>query len=166
MTTRFNDATWDENVKFRRKNDVACVYCSPSPLPIPLNSVMYVIEMNNSTNLIEGIGITKNLCRLDIRLNVYEQRDLNCNVFTGTYRIGRDELLTANAALLEIIEEVLFVGKSHYKRGRSITTVGKKFFLKIQSMSEILQSIDVRIIESNMKRMIKDIFRSKYNNQS
>ena len=56
--TRFNDQTWKENVMYRnsRQNN-GCIYNSPrriSPLIYP-DTVIFVIEMNNQKNQIEGI---------------------------------------------------------------------------------------------------------------
>jgi hypothetical protein len=50
LTTRFNNSTWNENVQYRKKHPkIGCIYCSPSPVSqaIPLESVMFILEMNN-----------------------------------------------------------------------------------------------------------------------
>jgi hypothetical protein len=55
-TTRFSNSTWNENVSFREKyNYKGCIYGSPSQLSckIDKDAVLFVIEMNNSTNKIE-----------------------------------------------------------------------------------------------------------------
>ena len=158
MTTRFNDATWSENLHHRLQSEKACVYCSPSPLAVPLNSLMFVIEMNNTTNKIEGIGLVRNSCRLDLPFNVYGERDFNRFVFRGDHRIDREEL---PLNLVELLENILFVGKSHYKRGRSITTVGNKFYKKCQEIGDIAAA-DIETIETNMKRDVKELFQTKY----
>ena len=160
MTTRFNDATWKQNLRYREKSEKACVYCSPSPLAVPLNSLMFVIEMNNTTNRIEGIGLVRNSVRLDLYFEVYEERDFNRYVYRGDHRLNREELPPDLALLLE---NILFVGKSHYKRGRSITSVGNKFFKKCKELGrEELLLTDEETIEANMRRIIRDLFNSKY----
>ncbi len=157
MTTRFNEATWNENSRHRQESSKACVYCSPSPLAVPLNSLMMVIEMNNTTNKIEGIGLVRNSCRLDLCFNVYNEGDFNRYVFRGDHHLSRDEL---SFDLVSLLEHILFVGKSHYKRGRSITSVGDKFFKKCQEIGDI--KADIETIEMNMNRIIKCLFKSKY----
>lgn len=160
MTTRFSDATWQQNMQHRLQSEKACVYCSPSPLAVPLNSLMLVIEMNNTTDKIEGIGLVRNNCRLDLVFDVYEERDFNRYVFRGDHRLDRGEI---PPALVQLIEEVLFVGKSHYKRGRSITSVGEKFFNKCKDIGgDELSVADEELIEMNMKRIIKELFNKKY----
>jgi hypothetical protein len=58
--TRFNDQTWKENVMYRnsRQNN-GCIYNSPRRISLLIypDTVIFVIEMNNSLNQIEGIGI-------------------------------------------------------------------------------------------------------------
>jgi len=164
MTTRFNTQTWYENTQYRKENGISALYCSPCPLAIPLNTIMYVIEMNNSTNQIEGIGVARNMCRLDMSHRVYEEyQDFNRYVFKGKYHMSREELVQINAALVEIIEEILFLGKAHYKRGRSMTALGKKFYVKLKSMSgDVLKNMCTDAIERNMLSIIKEIFRTKY----
>ena len=132
MTTRFNDATWIQNLRHREQSEKACVYCSPSPLAVPLNSLLLVIEMNNTSNKIEGIGLVRNNVRLDLTFEVYKEGDFNRYVFRGDHRLNREEL---PKDLAQLLENILFVGKSHYKRGRSITSVGDKFFKKFSLLS-------------------------------
>lgn len=164
MTTRFNMQTWNENTFYREQNGVAALYCSPCPLSIPSNSMMYVIEMNNSTNQIEGIGIARNMCRLDISYKIYQEyQDFNRHVFKGKYHMSRQELIQENAAaLVDIIEDILFVGKAHYKRARGITALGKKFYLKLKTMSDKLKDISTDMIERNLLSYLKEVFRRKY----
>jgi hypothetical protein len=160
MTTRFNDMTWSQNVRHRERTDKACVYCSPSPLAVPLNSLMFVLEMNNTTNKIEGIGLVRNNVRLDLTFEVYEEGDFNRYVFRGDHRLNREEL---PIDLVLLLENILFVGKSHYKRGRSVMSVGEKFFKKCKELGgDELVHVDEETIELNMKRIIKELFKSKY----
>ena len=55
MTSRFNDQTWNENSYYRSTHsNIDCIYCSPCPTTnaIPIDSVMFILEMNNDTNKI------------------------------------------------------------------------------------------------------------------
>ena len=167
MTTRFNEKTWNKNTDYRIRTGKACVYCSPSPLAVPLNTTMFVIEMNNSTNKIEGIGAIRNVCRMDIHYGVYDGDDQGFNryVFQSDYHLNRDEIIEqSHGALVEILDEILFIGKAHYKRGRSITALGHKFYHKWQTLHPVLMTIGIDIIERNLVEMIREMFRRKYVN--
>jgi len=132
-TTRFNSITWKENIEFREKYSYkGCIYGSPTQLSckIERNDVLYVIEMNNSINKIEGIGLIKNKNNYDKYYRVYETRNFNRYTFTGKYRISRYELCTYNQDLVNLLECVLFKGKTHSKRGDSITLFPSKVLVK------------------------------------
>ncbi len=61
-TTRFNDDTYKQNINYKVKmKHNGALYGSPVKIKdnIPLHTAIYVIEMNNSTNVIEGIGMIK-----------------------------------------------------------------------------------------------------------
>ena len=68
--TRFNNKTWGENLQYRNKNDIAgCCYGTPVLLQedIAVGAIVYVLEMNNETNKIMGIGLIRNHNRGDKR---------------------------------------------------------------------------------------------------
>ena len=62
VTTRFNKETLIKNYEYRAKHGLKCMYCCPSEMSpkIYYNCPVFVIEMNNSINKIEGIGLIKN----------------------------------------------------------------------------------------------------------
>ena len=62
VTGRFNNETRDANYAYREKHKFSCLYSCPSELSpkISYNTPVFVIEMNNLTNKIEGIGLIKN----------------------------------------------------------------------------------------------------------
>ena len=63
MTSRFNNETIEENRKYREGHkNIGCVYCSPEPtsIRIPIDTVMFILEMNNDENKIIGIGMVRN----------------------------------------------------------------------------------------------------------
>ena len=76
--TRFNNETWDENNKYRKDNNIdGCLYTCPTKINpnIVINKVLYVLEMNNSTNKIMGIGRIKNRIRGLHKNNIYSDRN-------------------------------------------------------------------------------------------
>lgn len=128
-TTRFNNDTWNENKNFREKyNYNGCIYGSPCELSckIEKNAVLFVIEMNNTTNKIEGIGVIRNTNRHDKYYNVYNAGNFNRYTFVGKYRIDRSDLLLENTDLVKVLDILLFKGKTHSKRSDSITLFPEK----------------------------------------
>ena len=148
VTGRYNNETWDATVQYRTKKKFACIYAPPcrlSPL-IDLNSPVFVIEMNNSTNQIMGIGLIKNKLVTD---KVYKvQADSNCNryIYIGEYHLSRELLESYNDFLVYVLEEILFYGKTHSKRGTGLTKIPEKV-LKF----DVCEGLDV-------KQEIRNIF--------
>ena len=61
--TRFDNKTFEENKIWKQKNnEIGCIYGSPIKITekiLPEQQIL-VLEMNNSINKIQGIGIIKN----------------------------------------------------------------------------------------------------------
>lgn len=129
VSTRFNDFTWNENVEYRRKHKLGgCIYGSPQLMQskIVLNSLVFVVEMNNTKNQIEGIGLVKNKTRLDKYYKIYSCGNYNRYAYIGEYRIDRSELVRYNSDLVNILDHILFKEKTHMKRGSGFTTIPDK----------------------------------------
>jgi len=140
-TTRFNKETWEQNEHWKQKhNFTGCIY-GMGTLPqkrIPANVNMFVIEMNNSKNQIEGIGIIKNHYYCDKQeYNIYHDKNYNRYVFKGSIHINREKLIEQNERFVEILENILFKGKTHLKRGQGITLFPEK---RLREHQEIFES--------------------------
>jgi len=131
-TTRFNNHTYNENLKWRKKhNHLGCIY--------PLNkkiadttspgTLIYVLEMNNSQNKIMGIGLIRNKYDMRQRIRVYHS-DLNYNrfVYHSNKRIDRENIKYKK--MLKVLEYVVFKGSRHMKRGQGITCISWNRFPK------------------------------------
>jgi hypothetical protein len=132
VATRFNNDTWDENLYFRiRKNIDGCIYGTPKIMPstIPLNERVIVLEMNNTTNKLEGVGMLRNI-QCYTHYNIYLINNYNRYTYDGKYRIDREYLIKNNNDLLEIIEYILFKGKNNLKRGYGFTIINDKIIQK------------------------------------
>lgn len=133
VSTRFNNDTFQENRDFVQRiwnnNPYACIYCSPHPMSpnIISESLVFVIEMNNSKNEIEGIGFIQNSPLKSI-WNVYETRNFNRYIYKGNFRVNRDELLLYHSKIVEILDYILFKEKTHMKRGAGFTTIPFKLW--------------------------------------
>ena len=79
-SSRFNQQTWDENCVYRKEKMLdGCIYGSPcqlSPKILP-KSLVFIPEMNNTTNKIEGIGLIKNKPVLDRYYKIYDIGNFN-----------------------------------------------------------------------------------------
>jgi hypothetical protein len=148
VTTRFNEATWQENKQYRERHHHECIYSVPKKPSeqIEDNDVLFVMEMNNSTNKIEGIGLIRNKVQI-YRYPVYKDNNFNRFCYIGKYHITRDYIKEYNESFLETIETMLFKGKSHFKRGSGMTTLTDKMKRKT---------------EMDLYKEIKDMFCKKY----
>ena len=61
-TTRFNNDTIIENMVYREKTKIPVIYGTMIKIhrKIDIGSFLFIVEMNNDTNKIEGIGLVKN----------------------------------------------------------------------------------------------------------
>ena len=123
MTSRFNNSTWNENEEFRKNQPkIGCIYCSPSPVTtnIPYESILFILEMNNDTNLISGIGMVINKPKPN-KYYVYENGNYNRYSFTGKYRIDRNEMTEEENTIMKVFDILCFTGNRHMKRGQGLT---------------------------------------------
>lgn len=119
--TRFNQTTWNENCRWREKHNIeGCIYGTLQPIceKIHDNYKMYVLEMNNDTNTIEGIGIISN--KRYPRQKIYSINAYNRMIYKGTQRIDRSKYTKEAICLITSLEHLVFKGATHMKRGSGI----------------------------------------------
>ena len=132
-TTRFNQDTLQQNIKWRETNKWSgCIYGIPIKISerIPYGSTMFILEMNNDINKIVGIGVIKNNLsktkdsshKLD---KVYKWGNYNRYVYKSKYRIDRSDMTRDEDKIMNILDVLLFKGYRHLKRGQGITSVPK-----------------------------------------
>jgi hypothetical protein len=148
VSTRFNNETWFENQENRRRRNLGCFYGSPQEMSpkIDYNSPVFVLEMNNSLNKIEGIGLIKNKPEVEKYFRMYTDGNFNRYIYFGNYHITRDTLIEYNELLVDALDHILFKGYTHSKRGAGFTVVPEKLF-----KHEICEGL-------NIKKDIKNIF--------
>jgi len=151
MTSRFNNVTWEENVNYReRLNHKGCIYCCPVAVTqkIPYESVMFVLEMNNDTNEIIGIGMVKNRAIRD-KYKVYDNRNYNRYVFVGNYRIDRADMNDDEESVMQLFDRLCFKGNKHMKRGQGLRS------FPVELLYELSKKLDLTkfIVEMFKKRM-------------
>lgn len=127
-STRFNNETYKENIVYREKNNYQVIYgtCVRIQSRYSLDTIIFVIEMNNETNKIEGIGIIRNRIS-DNKHKIYSNTDYNRYVYVGDYWLSREKILNSDdSKLVKIFDTILFKGKSHVKRQAGISILTKK----------------------------------------
>ena len=151
MTSRFNNVTWEENVNYREQlNHKGCIYCCPVAVTqkIPYESVMFVLEMNNDTNEIIGIGMVKNRAIRD-KYKVYDNRNYNRYVFVGNYRIDRSDMNDDEESVMQLFDRLCFKGNKHMKRGQGLRS------FPMELLYELSKKLDLTkfIVDMFKKRM-------------
>jgi hypothetical protein len=128
LSTRFSNSTWNENISYRNKTDIRCIYGSPQEMSprILYDSVVYIVEMNNSTNKIEGIGMVKNHPCADKYYSIYSDGNYNRFIYKSDYYLDRETIMRYNIVLVEALDYILFKEKNHLKRGIGFTTITQK----------------------------------------
>jgi hypothetical protein len=159
VTSRFNNSTWEENCSFREKhNCTGCIYGSPKQMTekIPLNSLLFVVEMNNTTNKIEGIGLIRNLLNHEKKMRVYQIGNYNRYSYQGNYRIDRSILEAVCPQILQILEKLVFTGKTHLKRGAGFTRIPEKLY----KQHKILETYNYS--EQQIKEELATVFKRQF----
>lgn len=153
VSSRFNDSTWSQNQAYRTKHKCCC-YSAPAPMSakIPNESLVLVVEMNNTSNRIEGIGLIRNSPLLDRYYKTYDYFDYNRYFYKSNYHVSREKLLEYNPILVDVLDHILFKEKTHMKRGSGFTTIPPKLL-----NHERCNGLDI-------KKEVKGVFLSTYKN--
>ena len=148
--TRFNNITYEENKNWLLKNnETGCIYGTPVKLSEKIlpNTEIIVLEMNNSINKIEGIGIIKNKLIYDSKkYKIYSDNNYNRFIYKSNIHITRNELTLIEKFIINKLENLLFTSQSHCKRGQGI-----------QNVSKIIRENKI----FNFKEHINNIFKSR-----
>ena len=137
-TVRFNNKTYLENLKWKqRKEHSGCAYGLDKPLSknIPLGKDIYIIEMNNDINKIMGIGKIKNQVNYSNRSRMYKEERLNQYIYKSSDFISRNDIMKRQripAIVLRFLENILFYGHKHFKRGQGCLILPWKRILTIE----------------------------------
>ena len=122
LTSRFNNETIEENRKYREKKwKNGCIYNTPQMISktIPLDSVNFILEMNNDTNRIVGIGCINNRAYYK-KFIVYTDDNYNIYTYIGKHRISREEMSEDEEEIMKAFDILCITGKKNIKRGQGI----------------------------------------------
>ena len=145
MTTRFNNETWSENVSYRNKNTkYGCIYPTPEQTnaSIETNTVLFIIEMNNDSNLIMGIGMVKNTVLIK-KHRVYSNENYNRYAYIGKHRIDRETMKEDELKYIQDLETMCFKGARHLKRLQGIKAfpMDRLYDYKCEKQSDMIECI-------------------------
>lgn len=187
VTTRFTKTTEDECKRYQTRIGKQCLYGSSNLIAssVPEGGLVFVIEMRINEpgvkqanwlpddNQISGIGMIKNEeVPPDIYCDVYANKLFNQFTYMGEDRIDRTELLQTNPLLIELLDTILFKGKTHQKRNAYLSLLNDDFLtdqrnivptqigLAIQR-GEIDPNHSNDLLAMNVKQTISDIFKRK-----
>ena len=128
-TVRFNNKTYLENYCWKeRKKHKGCAYGLNKPLckNVPNGKYIYIIEMNNDINKIMGIGKIKNQIIYSNRSRMYKEDRLNKYIYKSSNFISRNDIIKSKEKakiVLRFLENILFYGYKHFKRGQGCVII-------------------------------------------
>ena len=142
LTSRFTNSTLMENRRFKEKNNIGCIYCCPDPITkkIPTDAVVFVLEMNNELNKIEGIGMIRNHPIVN-KYSVYSDGNYNRYVFKGKYHISRKSMNDDEEQLMQAFDILCFKGNTHMKRGQGLKSFPLELLYNCRNMLDIVKFI-------------------------
>jgi hypothetical protein len=123
MTTRFNNKSHAEMLSYCDKiKGLKCIYGVPKVISeyVAKDAIMFVLEMNNEINYIEGVGMVKNMA-FPSRYGVYEDGNYNRYSYLGKARIDRTDMTEEEEKVMDEFDTYCFKSKRHQKRSHGIT---------------------------------------------
>ena len=143
MTTRFNDKSHAEMLSYCNKiKGLKCIYGVPKEISgyVTKEAIMFVLEMNNDTNYIEGVGMVKNMA-FPSRYGVYEDGNYNRFSYLGKARIDRSNMTEEEDTIFIALDIICFKGKQHLKRSHGITIFPMDILEKCKEKIDITEYI-------------------------
>ena len=143
LTTRFSNTTWQENIKYReQQSKIGCVYCTPEPIASHISSdkIIFILEMNNDTNKIIGIGMIRNHPHCN-QYSVYQNDNYNRYTYIGKNRVDRSEMDSEEEIVMRIFDALCFKGNKHMKRGQGLKTFPIDMLYRCSKKIDLVDSI-------------------------
>ena len=153
----FNNKTYDENMGYRNnKYNKKVIYGSMLKIReiYPTESLIFIAEMNNSENKIEGIGLIKNILVYNKKHKIHENNEYNRYIYQGKYWLSRTQILDVDFEILTIFDDILFKGKSHLKNRIGIRIITDNLFVN-------WSSYDLTTLKNKVKHVFNHYFQKK-----
>ena len=156
-TTRFNNLNYTENMLYREKHKINVIYGANMQInkKYPPHALIFVVEMNNETNKIIGIGLIRNVLICDKYYHIYNHTDYNRYVYKGTYWINRQTIEEIDNDIVKIFDTILFKGKSHVKRQSGIAVITDTLLNNWK--------LELDFLKDKLKKLFYNNFRSSTN---
>jgi len=140
-STRFNNNTLAQNMAYRMKSGEPVIYGTGFQInaKYPAGIILFVVEMNNEENRIEGIGLISNNIVFDKKHKIYDDSNYNRYIYRGDHWLSREKILAIDPEIVAVFDKILFKGKSHLKRQSGITIVTEKLVLNWEYELEVLK---------------------------
>jgi hypothetical protein len=154
-TTRFNNKTWSENQQFRDiHSKIGCIYPTPEPnrQEISPETNLFVLEMNNETNQIIGVGLVKNKPIYN-KYHVYSDPKYNSFAYLGKHRIDRKSMDKEEERIMKVFDILCFKGFRHMKRLLGLKTFPVDILYKCKQIMDLLEFVSSMF----KKRMIEPV---------
>jgi hypothetical protein len=123
-TTRFTNITWEQNKQWKiKRNHEGSLYGFSIEMPTSINykDYIFIIDMNNDKNCIEGIGLIQNVSDDNNRTRIYDDKNYNRYVFKSKYYVEKEKIKDQKTLLF--LEQILFTTQKHMKRGLGVTVL-------------------------------------------
>jgi hypothetical protein len=101
---------------------------------------MFVLEMNNDTNKIIGIGMVRNHPVVN-KYSVYSEGNYNRYVFVGKTRIDRSEMDEEEERIMKVFDILCFTGNKHMKRGQGLRLFPVEMLYRCSKKIDLVQFI-------------------------
>lgn len=150
MTTRVKSTTLSITKDWcTQKHNIKSVYCCSKEVSKTVKQrKLLVIEMNNSTNQLLGIGFIYNITPEPFKHRIFIGENESNNKFTYIcrVRVDIDEMTESELSLLRLIGTFCFKGKSNLKRTRGITRFPIRILSKLNNEEQKNILLDVKKI--------------------
>jgi hypothetical protein len=105
----------------KEQPNMGCVYCSPSPIckEIAVESILFILEMNNEKYKIMGVGMVRNHPYIQM-FSVYSNPNYNRYSYKGKHHIAREEMSEKEEQIFTVFDILCFTGNHHMKRGQGL----------------------------------------------
>lgn len=158
--TRFDNKTINENKNWKLLNNhIGCIYGTPIKISEKIlpETFIVVLEMNNSKNIVEGIGFIKNKLEKENKkyYKIYTDNNYNRFIYKSNLRIDKSSFSVYEKNIIENIEYMLFKSSRHCKRGHGIQCIPKNIknqeFNYINFLKELYYKRFVKINSKKIK---------------
>lgn len=153
VTTRFNEKTFNENKLYREhcmSPKPGCIYTASHPIAVnvPLDKEIFVLEMNNETNRIMGIGLIYNIPIYN-KYKVHDNSKYNVFSYVGKFRIDRNDMCENENDIMKVFDILCFKGKRNLKRLKGIKRFPIDMLYNCKDILDIVSFVHDMFIKRN-----------------